>query len=245
MTDKSNRKTTQNSSQTTYSGINELWANERTLTNYNHYIVAKFSSTLSPYDRVLEFGAGIGTLASIFNENYSIKPDCIEIDCSLRKVLLDRNFSVYDISQLSNNSYDLIYTSNVLEHIPDDLSALKELHKLLRPKGSLMIYVPAFMLLYSSADEAIGHYRRYSKQELVEKLRIANFSIKTYEYCDSIGFFAWLLTKFSKQNFENKIGAESKLRFYDRFLFPISKFFDAIGIRYCFGKNIFIHAVKI
>jgi len=242
---KFNHKTAQHASQTAYSGINELWLNERTLNNYNNHIVSKFSSQLNLKDRILEFGAGIGTLASIFKENYFIKPDCIEIDPALRKILLERTFSVYELTHFANGPYDLIYTSNVLEHIPNDLDALNDICRLLKPGGSLMIYVPAFMILYSSADAALGHYRRYSKNELFEKLKLAKFSIKTCEYCDSIGFFAWLFTRFSMINTHNKLGSESRLLFYDRYIFPISSFMDSIGLKFFFGKNIFIHAIKV
>lgn len=235
----------QNASQTSYSGTNELWTNERSLKKYNRYIVSQFSSRLKANDQILEFGAGIGTLASIFREVYSVKPHCIEIDPALREILMERDFLVYENSQSVEGPYNLIYTSNVLEHIPDDLEALKDIHNLLEAGGSLMIYVPAFMFLYSPADAALGHYRRYTKRELYDKLKLANFSIQSCRYSDSIGFFAWLSTRFFRSSTQNKIGSDSSLKFYDRFIFPISYFFDEMGFKYFFGKNILIHAVKI
>lgn len=234
----------QNESQKNYSGTNELWANERSLKKYNHHIVSKFSSSLRKNDRILEFGAGIGTLASIFREIYSVEPSCIEIDPKLRKILVERNFTAYEDSQSANGPYDLIYTSNVLEHIPNDLEALKNIYGLLKSGGSLMIYVPAFMCLYSPADASLGHYRRYNKQELSDKLKQANFTVKICQFSDSIGFFAWLSTKFSRQTAGNKIGSDASLKFYDQFIFPISHLLDKLGCKYFFGKNIFIHATK-
>jgi len=235
----------QNELQTCYSGTNELWANERSLEKYNHHIVSKFASQLKSNDRILEFGAGIGTLASIFREVYSVKPHCIEIDPALREILIEREFSVYENSQSAQGPYSLIYTSNVLEHIPDDLESLKDMHNLLEAGGSLMIYVPAFMFLYSPADAALGHYRRYTKHELCDKLRLANFSIHSCRYSDSIGFFAWLTTRFFRSSTQNKISSDSSLKFYDRFIFPISHFLDEMGFKYFFGKNILIHAIKM
>ena len=235
----------QNESQKNYSGTNELWINERSLKKYNRHIVSQFSHKLNANDRILEFGAGIGTLASIFRDIYSIEPSCIEIDPALRKTLIERNFTVYEDYQSANGPYDLIYTSNVLEHIPNDLDALKNINELLKSDGSLLIYVPAFMFLYSPADAALGHYRRYSKKELLKKLKLANFSVETCRYSDSMGFFAWLSTKFLKPAAHNKIGSDASLKFYDRFIFPISCFVDEIGFKYLFGKNIFIHAKKI
>jgi len=238
-------KQAQNASNTSYSGTNELWANERSLEKYNHHIVSKFASQLKPKDRILEFGAGIGTLASIFRETYCVKPHCIEIDPALREILKEREFSVYPNSQSVEGFYSLIYTSNVLEHIPNDLEALKDMYDLLESGGSLMIYVPAFMFLYSPADLALGHYRRYTKRELSDKVKLVNFSIQSCQYSDSIGFFAWLSTKFFRSSTQNKIGSDSSLKFYDRFIFPLSYFLDELGFKYLFGKNILIHAIKI
>ena len=67
---------------------------------------------------------------------------------------------------------DLIYTSNVLEHIDDDLAALKQLRATLSPGGRIAIYVPAMQVLYSDMDRSLGHYRRYGRQELLAKLKV-------------------------------------------------------------------------
>ena len=55
----------------------------------------------------------------------------------------------------------MIYAINVIEHIADDVAALAQLRELLRPGGKLVIFVPAFPMLYSEMDRRIGHFRRY------------------------------------------------------------------------------------
>ena len=94
----------------------------------------------------------------------------------------------------------VIYTLNVLEHIEDDAQSLKILHSKLAPEGKIFIYVPAFMLLYSDFDKKIGHFRRYVKADLRNKLVAAGFKIERGEYVDSGGFFAWMLLKLVGRN---------------------------------------------
>ena len=65
-----------------------------------------------------------------------------------------------------NKSYDLIFTSNVLEHIEDDVTILHDLFLHTNDGGQLVVYVPAFQFLYSRLDEKAGHFRRYSKKDL-------------------------------------------------------------------------------
>ena len=56
---------------------------------------------------------------------------------------------------------------DVLEHIRDDYSALKEWKKVLNPNGIILISVPAFQHLWSHHDKFLGHYRRYNKKDFI------------------------------------------------------------------------------
>lgn len=76
---------------------------------------------------------------------------------------------------------------DVLEHIDDDVAFLEQLRYHLRPDGRLYITVPAFNALWSSEDEAAGHYRRYRQSTLRAALDRAGFAV---EYLS--GIFAWL-----------------------------------------------------
>ena len=101
------------------------------------------------------------------------------------------------------------------------------------------------MLLWSEVDENVGHYRRYSRFEITQKLLSSGFEIKSVCYADSIGFFAILIMKLLRFNTGNVIGSPRSLKIYDRYIFPFSKFFDMIGLRFLFGKNIVIVGKKI
>lgn len=223
---------------TSYAGAAELWANEASLTRYNQDIVKKLSRDLPLGAKVLEFGAGIGTLAQLWLKATGIRPVCLEIDPGLQKIIQERGFECHSSIEGLEGQFDLIYSSNVLEHIEDDQKALEQIYQKLKPGGLLALYLPAFQCLYSDFDAAIGHYRRYEKAELITKLKNARFDIEKCNYADSIGFFAWLSTKWKKQNTNATNNSNPQLKFYDQWVFPISSLLDVIGLRHMFGKNL-------
>lgn len=236
----------QSHSQTNYSGTSELWDVENSLHRYNHDVVNKLSKYWKSKDKTLEFGAGLGTLASIWHSQYQSKPDCVEIDPALCEILKGRGFTVHTNIEDTESQYDYIYTSNVLEHIEDDVQAMHILFGSLNTNGYLAIYVPAFMVLFGKFDSDIGHYRRYNKKDIVQKLTSANFEIVETSYSDSIGFFAWLANNLlvSKNSNDQKSNGANKLKFYDTYIYPISKLMDNLGLKYFFGKNILVIARK-
>ena len=74
-----------------------------------------------------------------------------------------------------DNSYDLVTSLDVLEHLHDDQKAIKEVFRVLRPGGFFLISVPAHTWLWSDHDEAMLHKRRYPEKEILFKLRAAGF----------------------------------------------------------------------
>jgi len=211
---------------------------------YNNFIAKIFTDELGTSKLPLEFGAGIGTLSQIFEKKTGIKPICIEIDNKNKSYLLERKFRVFDdISKVGLN-VDAVFSSNVLEHIEDDLRILKQLHKHTTDEAKLVLYLPAFPFLFSGLDKAVGHFRRYGKNSISKKLKNVGFSIDRIYYADCIGFFASLL--FRVWGFDGSVGLGSpkSLRLYDHFFFPLSRIFDAIGFRFLFGKNIVVVARK-
>ena len=63
-------------------------------------------------------------------------------------------------------SFDLITCLDVIEHTPDDRVTLRELRRVARPGGWLLVTVPAYQTLWSLHDEANHHYRRYNRKTL-------------------------------------------------------------------------------
>jgi SAM-dependent methyltransferase len=78
---------------------------------------------------------------------------------------------------------------DVLEHVREDLPALREINRILTPGGKLIITVPAYGFLWSEHDEALHHYRRYVARELRAKLVASNFEIERSTYFITALFF--------------------------------------------------------
>lgn len=80
---------------------------------------------------------------------------------------------------LEDGCLGLAVAFDVLEHIEDDDAAARELLRCLRPGGHLLVAVPVDMRLWSAHDEAVGHVRRYARQEVVDLLERAGFEAVT------------------------------------------------------------------
>ena len=73
---------------------------------------------------------------------------------------------------------DSIICLNVLEHVEDDLQALRNIRERVKRGGRLFILVPAYAWLFNSMDRAVGHHRRYRKGELVSRLEAADWEVE-------------------------------------------------------------------
>jgi ubiquinone/menaquinone biosynthesis C-methylase UbiE len=229
-----------------YSAIQELFDLETSLKEYNFFVSCMLSKYFKKNSNILDFGAGIGTIAEYVKNIINEKPICVELDSSLRNYLKMRGFSSFKSIMSAGSNFDGVYTSNVLEHIDDDIGALRDIKLALKKDGILSIYVPAYMCLYSDVDRFAGHYRRYAKKELLEKLVLAGYDIVECQYCDSLGFFVSLAVKvFGFKSGVLQLGSRKSLVFYDKYIFPVSRFFDKIGLKFFFGKNLFVVAKKI
>jgi len=80
--------------------------------------------------------------------------------------------------------FDVVCALDVLEHV-DDISAVKEIKRIIKNNGYIIITVPAFDWLWSKWDEVLHHKRRYTKETLSELLRAEGFTIKKNTYMHS------------------------------------------------------------
>lgn len=222
-----------------YNGIEELELLDAA-DNYTFSIINRIKGFFSSTGKTLDFGAGAGTYAKRLVQN-DFPVECVEIDPTLTQILKDNDLQVHNgLPGIEEKSIDQIYSINVLEHIEDDIQTLKGFHKILKDGGRLYLYLPAFPILYSRFDKKIGHFRRYKKDDLSEKLDKAGFEIKSISYRDSIGFFVALLFRITVNS--DSVSKKS-VGIYDKLIFPFSKILDPIlGI--FFGKNIEAMVIK-
>jgi SAM-dependent methyltransferase len=243
-------KYTQSSTNSNYSGIEELINFEIGLKNYNRHTAKLIfnnlfiSRTKNQKPNIMDFGAGTGTIAEILRDEYQLIVDCIEVDSSLIDVLKGKKFKVFSDLEKLHCKYKYIYTSNVIEHIEDDLGVLKKLFEALEINGKLLIYVPAMPFLFSSFDYRVGHFRRYQKKNLIKIVKEAGFSIEKCVYSDCIGFLAALMFKLKSKLLKNSDVSQRNLIFYDKIVYPVSKTLDSLGLEYIIGKNLLLVAKK-
>lgn len=205
--------------------------------NYNKFLKNLLLKHIDESSKTLDFGAGVGTFAKLLQkEGRSVT--CLEPDKKQAELIADSRLKVVTaLEDVENETIDFIYSLNVLEHIEDDREAIQTLKKKLRKGGKLLIYVPAFELLFSSMDKKIGHYRRYTAKSLFALANACELEIKEFNYADSAGFFATLLYKIVGSS-DGSINMKA-LKAYDTFVFPISRIMDFILSRFL-GKNVYI-----
>ena len=96
---------------------------------------------------------------------------------------------------LPDKSVDVLIMLNVLEHIEDDVRALNNALKLLKPGGYLIIEVPSGPHLYDSYDAELHHFRRYSASELKRKLNLVGFKVLRQSHLGFILYPAFVSVK--------------------------------------------------
>lgn len=91
------------------------------------------------------------------------------------------------------NKFATIICINVLEHIDDDQGALQNIFNGLEHGGKLLLLVPAKKFAYSRLDKNLGHFRRYEKDELSQKLLSSGFVITKIRYFNFVGLLSWMI----------------------------------------------------
>jgi SAM-dependent methyltransferase len=221
----------------TYSGTSvlEVMTEAR---RYNDYLASLIDHHVRPGAKVLDFGAGAGTFAIPLLRR-GVEVICVEPDAVLRAQLGDAGATIVELEDVADQSLDLIYTLNVLEHIADDAETVRSLAIKLKPDGTLFTYVPAFNILYSLFDARIGHLRRYRRTTLVKLVRAAGLQVVESRYVDSVGFLVALLFRaFQRDNI-----SPTAVKIFDLIFFPLSLVADKL-ISCCFGKNVMVVAKK-
>lgn len=97
--------------------------------------------------------------------------------------------------------FDVIIASDCLEHLQDDTTAVKNWYKLLKPGGILLIFVPAFMQLWSEHDMVNHHFRRYSRTQLLHLCMQNNMRLIRSGYWNFLLFIPALIVRVGKNLF--------------------------------------------
>ena len=134
-----------------------------------------------PGGRVLNAGAGQGTFSVRLAER-GFDVTSVDASPSAVAVLQERvggDVAQADVTDLpfGDETFDAAVLGEVLEHIPDDSAALREVARVVRPAGVLAVSVPADPARFGPSDRWAGHERRYAKPQLVGACEESGFGV--------------------------------------------------------------------
>jgi len=181
---------------------------------------------------ILEVGAGIGNnVREILGQNRVIATDCEpEYVRMLENAFAGRrNVSVchWDATKPPPEDLgpvDTVYCSNVLEHIPDDDAALRNIHRVLIPGGKAVLIVPAGERLHGSIDVALEHVRRYNCKPFSDRLAAHGFEVEQASTMNKVCVFGWWL---NGKVLKRKALSRFQLKVFNM-LVPVLKYVDPL-----------------
>lgn len=162
------------------------------------------ADTVRPYvgERVLEIGAGIG------NVTLNLVPRCVYWASDVNPNYVGRLQKFRDTrpylrvgftdgcsqdSFPTEESFDTVVCLNVMEHLKDDHTALRNIYSVLEDEGRAIVLVPNGPRLYGTLDQVLGHCRRYTREQLTAAGKQAGFHLEALLPFNRVGVLAWWL----------------------------------------------------
>jgi SAM-dependent methyltransferase len=195
--------------------------------------------------RVLEVGCGVGNFTKVLEGRdlmfgVDVEPECVrerERRFAGNSNVVSRCLDVLDpaFPALAGHNFDSVVCLNVLEHVEDDARALAHMRAVLQPGGRVVLIIPAFESLYGPIDAKLGHFRRYSKKQVIELARATGFDVAVTHYMNFVGFFGWW---FNARILRKTEQSASQIRFFDSWIVPVQASAERLIHPPC-GQSIF------
>ncbi|ONH38108.1 MULTISPECIES: bifunctional 2-polyprenyl-6-hydroxyphenol methylase/3-demethylubiquinol 3-O-methyltransferase UbiG [Protofrankia] len=135
---------------------------------------------------------------------------------------------------------DTLIMMNVLEHVDDDVAALRRLGRLVSPGGQVVLWVPAYPALYGEFDRMVGHVRRYTPTTLRTRVQRAGLRVQRLEPVNLLGGIAW----WAAVRCAGRRSADPRLvGVYDRIVVPATRFIER-RTKVPFGQSLLCVAVR-
>jgi SAM-dependent methyltransferase len=195
--------------------------------------------------RICEVGAGIGNMSSLIlggspellvltdtdlyyqealRRRFESATNVIVDELTLPDRSAGRRFQEYEL--------DTVVALNVVEHIADDVEALRSIATMLRPRGRVVVLVPAMPALFGSLDRELGHQRRYTRGSLIRTISAAGFQVQSAFYFNLLGMLGWWFN--ARVRTAPRIPA-AQLRYFET-LVPILRMEDHLPLP--FGQSV-------
>ncbi|MFD0691851.1 class I SAM-dependent methyltransferase [Actinomadura fibrosa] len=201
--------------------------------------------TVAPYvgRSLLEIGSGLGHFSEQFAGRLDYlavsdnDPYCVE---QLRKRYdQDDDVEVLDLELPAEveirQKVDTVVMMNVLEHIKDDVQALRDLGAVTLPGGRIVIWVPGYMQLYGDFDRKVGHVTRYTPATLEASVRAAGLVPEVLKPINFLGGIAWW---FAVRRGGAGYPDPRLVKIYDRTVVPLTRGIERL-VRPPFGQTVF------
>jgi len=144
--------------------------------------------------RILDIGCGTGANLEMLSqfgeaEGVDVSDDALEF-CRLKGLNAQKGLA--ERLPFDDGTFDLTTALDVVEHLDDDVAGLREMHRVTKKGGFSLIFVPAYMFLWGVQDDVSNHRIRYTKKQIVDRLKTAGYTIERATYANWT-FFAPIL----------------------------------------------------
>ena len=155
------------------------------LESFLRSIVEKLSSP-RPALRILDVGCGTGANIEMLSqygeaEGVDVSDDALEF-CRRKGLKVQKGLA--ETLPYDDEAFDLTTALDVIEHLDDDVAGLKEMFRVTRKGGYSLIFVPAFMWLWGVQDDISNHRIRYTKDQIVDRLKTAGYTVERATYAN-------------------------------------------------------------
>ena len=135
---------------------------------------------------------------------------------------------------------DSIVAMNVIEHIDDDVAAMRDLSAALVPGGRLVIWVPGYPQLYGEFDRKVGHFRRHTPDTMRAHVERAGLEVRLCKPVNLLGGISWYLAVR-----RGGVGypKPALVWAFDNVAIPVTRLLER-AVRPPFGQTVFCVAVK-
>ncbi|HEX3539210.1 MAG TPA: class I SAM-dependent methyltransferase [Acidimicrobiales bacterium] len=152
-------------------------------------VIASVLDSLRPNSGVvLDAGCGSGGNAAVYSRFGPVFG--VDTEAPALRAARGRGYRGVGVASLAglpfrDGAFELVCATDVVEHVADDLGALRELRRVTRPGGHLMLTVPAYRWLWSDSDVQLGHFRRYTRGEITARCNEAGWNPVRASYFNS------------------------------------------------------------